>query len=92
VIIDHGKTIASGTPTEIKKRAGRNVVEVHVRAKDGLSEAAKALAQVGDGHLVRTAPTRSAPPARTRTPESHRAGDQRLPARTFEGSATRAQW
>jgi ABC-2 type transport system ATP-binding protein len=49
VIIDHGKTIASGTPTEIKKRAGRNVVEVLVRDKDGLSEAAKALAQVGDG-------------------------------------------
>ena len=49
VIIDHGKTIASGTPAELKQRAGRNVIEVHVRDRDDLAEAAKALAQIGDG-------------------------------------------
>jgi ABC-2 type transport system ATP-binding protein len=49
VIIDHGKAIASGTPAELKKRAGRNVIEVHVRDRDDLGEAAKALAQIGDG-------------------------------------------
>ena len=49
VIIDHGKTIASGTPNELKQRAGRNVIEVHVRDREDVSEAAKALARIGDG-------------------------------------------
>lgn len=49
VIIDHGKTVASGTPAELKKRAGRNVIEVHVRNRADIAEAAKALAQCGDG-------------------------------------------
>jgi ABC-2 type transport system ATP-binding protein len=49
VIIDHGKTIASGTPAELKQRAGRNVIEVHVRDREDVAEAAKALAQIGDG-------------------------------------------
>ena len=31
VIIDHGRAIAHGTPAELKKRTGRNVIEVHVR-------------------------------------------------------------
>src|SRR5438045_2716201 len=30
VIIDHGKAVASGTPTELKRKAGRNVIEAHV--------------------------------------------------------------
>ena len=49
VIIDHGKTIASGTPAQLKQRAGRNVIEVHVRDREDIAEAAKALAQCGDG-------------------------------------------
>ena len=49
VIIDHGKTIASGTPTELKQRAGRNIIEVHVRDREDVSEAAKAMARIGDG-------------------------------------------
>jgi ABC-2 type transport system ATP-binding protein len=49
VIIDHGKTIASGTPAELKQRAGRNVIEVHVRDRDDIAEVAKALAQIGEG-------------------------------------------
>jgi ABC-2 type transport system ATP-binding protein len=49
VIIDHGKTVASGTPAELKQRAGRNVLEVHVRDREDIAEAAKALAQCGDG-------------------------------------------
>src|SRR5919199_1962025 len=31
VIIDHGRAVQAGTPAELKRRAGRNVVEVHVR-------------------------------------------------------------
>jgi ABC-2 type transport system ATP-binding protein len=49
VIIDHGKTIASGTPAELKQKAGRNVIEVHVRDREDIPEAAKALAACGDG-------------------------------------------
>jgi ABC-2 type transport system ATP-binding protein len=49
VIIDHGKTVASGTPAELKQRAGRNVIEVHVRDREDIAEVAKALAQFGDG-------------------------------------------
>jgi ABC-2 type transport system ATP-binding protein len=49
VIIDHGRAIAHGTPAELKQRAGRNVIEVHVRDRGDLAEVAQALAQVGDG-------------------------------------------
>jgi ABC-2 type transport system ATP-binding protein len=49
VIIDHGTAVASGTPAELKQRAGRNVIEVHVRDRDDIAEVAKALAQLGDG-------------------------------------------
>jgi ABC-2 type transport system ATP-binding protein len=49
VIIDHGRAIAHGTPAELKQRAGRNVIEVHVRDRGDLGEVAQALARVGDG-------------------------------------------
>jgi ABC-2 type transport system ATP-binding protein len=47
VIIDHGRAIAHGTPAELKQRAGRNVVEVHVRGRGDLAQVAQALAEVG---------------------------------------------
>jgi len=31
VIVDHGRTVASGTPSELKARAGRDVIEIHTR-------------------------------------------------------------
>jgi ABC-2 type transport system ATP-binding protein len=49
VIIDHGRTIAHGTPAELKRRAGRNVIEVHVRDRGDLAEVAQALATLGNG-------------------------------------------
>lgn len=49
VIIDHGKNIAQGTPAELKQRAGRNVIEVHVRDREDVAEVAKSLARIGDG-------------------------------------------
>jgi ABC-2 type transport system ATP-binding protein len=58
VIIDHGRTIAQGTPAELKKRAGRNVIEVHVRAPQDLAEVAKALTAIGDGDAQIDQPTR----------------------------------
>ena len=36
VIIDHGRTIADGTPSELKRRVGGNVVDVHTHRRDQL--------------------------------------------------------
>ena len=47
VIIDHGRAIAHGTPAALKKRTGRNVIEVHVRDRGDLAEVAQALATIG---------------------------------------------
>ena len=57
VIIDHGKSIAHGTPAELKKRTGRNVIEVHVRDREDVAEAAKVFAEIGDGDLQTDAST-----------------------------------
>lgn len=57
VIIDHGKSIAHGTPAELKKRTGRNVLEVHLRDREDVAEAAKVFAEIGDGDLQTDAST-----------------------------------
>jgi ABC-2 type transport system ATP-binding protein len=49
VIIDHGRAVEAGTSTELKRRAGRNVIEVHVRDRAELSIAAAALAALDHG-------------------------------------------
>ena len=49
VIIDHGRTVEAGTPAELKRRAGRNVIEVHVRDRAELPMAAAALAALDHG-------------------------------------------
>jgi ABC-2 type transport system ATP-binding protein len=49
VIIDHGRAVEDGTPTELKRRAGRNVIEVHVRDRAELPMAAAALAALDHG-------------------------------------------
>jgi ABC-2 type transport system ATP-binding protein len=49
VIIDHGRSVAAGTPAELKQRAGRNVVEVHVRDRKDVARVASGLALLGDG-------------------------------------------
>jgi ABC-2 type transport system ATP-binding protein len=49
VIIDHGRAVAAGTPSELKQRAGRNVIEVHVRDRDDLARVADALAGLDHG-------------------------------------------
>jgi ABC-2 type transport system ATP-binding protein len=47
VIIDHGTVIAEGTPTELKSRAGRDVIEVHAHRADDLGGLASALVSIG---------------------------------------------
>jgi ABC-2 type transport system ATP-binding protein len=49
VIIDHGKAVASGTPTELKRMAGKNVIEAHVRDRDDLVLVAEALGKLDGG-------------------------------------------
>ena len=49
VIIDHGRAVAAGTPSELKRRAGRNVIEVHVRDRGDLPTVAAALAGLDHG-------------------------------------------
>jgi ABC-2 type transport system ATP-binding protein len=48
-IIDHGRTIAAGTPAELKRLVGGDVIEVHARRRDQLAAVARALAGVDEG-------------------------------------------
>ena len=42
-IIDHGRLVAEGTPGELKRRAGRDVIDVRVRDAQQLGRAAEAI-------------------------------------------------
>jgi ABC-2 type transport system ATP-binding protein len=47
VIIDHGRSIATGTPTELKSLAGRDVIEIRVQHGADLSAVAEILTPMG---------------------------------------------
>jgi ABC-2 type transport system ATP-binding protein len=49
VIIDHGRAVATGTPAELKRRAGKNVIEAHVRTREEIPIVATALGSL-DGN------------------------------------------
>jgi ABC-2 type transport system ATP-binding protein len=46
VIIDHGRTVATGTPAELKRRIGGNVAELHVRHRKDLGGVAEMLGRL----------------------------------------------
>ena len=71
VIIDHGRAIATGTPAELKGRAGRDVVEIRVRRSEDLGAATELLAPLGS-----EAPRVDAPARRVAVPVT--AGTDRL--------------
>jgi ABC-2 type transport system ATP-binding protein len=50
VIVDHGRTIAEGTPAELKGQVGGNVIEVHTQRRDQLTTIARALARPDHGN------------------------------------------
>jgi ABC-2 type transport system ATP-binding protein len=60
VIIDHGRAVAAGTPAELKRRIGGNVVEIHVARAGDLPRVAELLERLDDGPASVTldAPTR----------------------------------
>jgi ABC-2 type transport system ATP-binding protein len=51
VIVDHGRTVAAGTPAELKSRIGGNVIEVHARRHDDIPAIAEALAGINHGEM-----------------------------------------
>jgi len=51
VIIDHGRAVASGTPSELKRRVGGKVIEVHVRNGDDMAQVAQVLDRTGTGEV-----------------------------------------
>jgi len=49
VIIDHGKSVATGSPTELKRQIGGNIVELHVRNEWDLARVAELLGRLDHG-------------------------------------------
>jgi ABC-2 type transport system ATP-binding protein len=49
VIIDRGRTIAGGTPAELKRQVGGSVIEVHTQRRDQLATIAATLDRLGHG-------------------------------------------
>ncbi len=58
VIIDHGRAVAAGTPAELKRRIGGNVVEVHVARAADLPRTAEMLARLHGGAVSTDANSR----------------------------------
>ncbi len=58
VIIDHGKSVATGSPDELKRRIGGDIVELHVRRAGDLPRVADMLDRLGHGDLQIDASTR----------------------------------
>jgi ABC-2 type transport system ATP-binding protein len=58
VIIDHGRAVATGSPTDLKRRIGGNVVELHVRHEQDLAGVAELLGRLDHGTAQIDEPTR----------------------------------
>jgi ABC-2 type transport system ATP-binding protein len=58
IIIDHGRAIATGTPGELKTKAGRDRVEIRVRQAGDLTVAREVLAALGDEEPTLDEPNR----------------------------------
>ena len=58
VIIDHGRVIADDIPTQLKRRAGRDVIDIHLHTHSDVVAAADALGRLGAGEPVIDTATR----------------------------------
>jgi ABC-2 type transport system ATP-binding protein len=50
-VIDHGRVIAEGSPTDLKSRVGGERVEVTTSTREGAPDAAQALQAIADGEV-----------------------------------------
>ena len=57
-IVDHGRVVASGSPRELKQRAGSTVIEVHVRDAEALPRVTATLNALGADAPSIDVPTR----------------------------------
>jgi ABC-type multidrug transport system ATPase subunit len=71
VIIDHGRTVATGTPSELKRRAGTDVIELHLSSGSDIHFAAAHLA----GALSITGQLRPSAANRLSLPAHHGVND-----------------
>jgi ABC-2 type transport system ATP-binding protein len=51
-IVDHGRVIAQGTPAELKRRVGGNVIEVHTQHREQLATIVEVLGRLDHGQAV----------------------------------------
>jgi ABC-2 type transport system ATP-binding protein len=58
VIIDHGRTVATGTPRALKQQIGGDIVDVHVRDPQDLARVAEMLDRLEAGAATIDAPSR----------------------------------
>ena len=58
VIIDHGTSVATGSPAELKRQIGGSIVELHVRRDEDLPTVAELLRRLGHGDVQIDASTR----------------------------------
>jgi ABC-2 type transport system ATP-binding protein len=59
VIIDHGRAVAAGSPSDLKRRIGGSVVELHVADHKDIKTAAAVLGRLGHGAVQIDEATRS---------------------------------
>jgi ABC-2 type transport system ATP-binding protein len=57
VIIDHGRAVAAGSPAQLKRQIGGNVIELHVARREYLEKAAEALERFNHGAVRIDEPT-----------------------------------
>jgi ABC-2 type transport system ATP-binding protein len=58
VIVDHGRAVAAGTPTDLKRQIGGSVIEVHARDARDLTSIAALLGRLDHGDAQVNEPTR----------------------------------
>ena len=51
VIVDRGRTIVEGSPAELKRRVGGNVIDVHARRRDEVARIAQVLGRSARGEV-----------------------------------------
>ncbi len=51
VIIDHGRVVAAGTPSELKQRVGGKIIEIHARREVDVARIAQALQHLDHGEV-----------------------------------------